>query len=184
MPSPEEQERDCRLVEAMARGDRPALAELYEHHASRLLALLRHLLGRGSGAEDVLQDVFLEAWRRASTYSPERGSVSAWLSLRARSRALDLLRSAHRNRTRSITDDLLRQLRDPAANPARTTEYGKLKDVLDQMASEEREVIVLGYFGDLSSTEIAATLGIPVGTVKSRTRSGLRKLRTYFGGGC
>jgi RNA polymerase sigma-70 factor (ECF subfamily) len=175
--SADEQQRDAKLVEAMARGDRAALAALYEHHAPRLLTLLRHLMGQRAEAQDVLHDVFLEAWRRAGDYSEERGSVSVWLSLRARSRALDRLRSAHQTRTRGFSEELLRQLSDPQADPTRSTDHGKLAHVLGALAHEEQEVIVLGYFGGLSSSEIAARLQIPTGTVKSRTRSALNKLR-------
>ncbi len=178
----DEQEQDHALVRAMARGDRRALAHLYERHAPRLLALLRRLLGEPAEAQDLLHDIFLEAWKRADDYAPERGSVSAWLSLRTRSRALDRLRSAPRTRTRSFSDELLQKLRDPKADPTRTTDHAKLLRVLQDLGPEEREVIILGYFGGLSSSEIASHIGIPVGTVKSRTRSGLQRLRISMEG--
>src|SRR5687767_7645752 len=89
-------ETDSGLVASMARGDRAALGMLYERHASRLLALLLRILGDRAEAEDLLHDVFLEAWRHAADYSTARGTVSAWLVLRARSRAIDRRRSAPR----------------------------------------------------------------------------------------
>ena len=166
---------DAALVARMARGDRAALAELYARHASRLMSLLVRLLGQVPEAQDVLQDVFLEVWRCAADFSAERGSVSAWLSLRARSRALDRLRAAPRSV--GFGEELLANLLDQAHDPARTADCGRLLQVLQEIAVDEREVLVLGYFEDLSSSEIAARLNLPVGTVKSRTRTALEKLR-------
>ncbi|HEX6766586.1 MAG TPA: sigma factor, partial [Polyangiaceae bacterium] len=89
-------ETDADIVARMARGDRAALGELYGRHAGRVLALLLKILGDRAEAEDLLHDVFLETWRHAAAYSPERGTVAAWLVLRARSRAIDRRRSAPR----------------------------------------------------------------------------------------
>ncbi len=175
-------DQDATLVERMARGDRAALAELYTRHAPRLMSLLIRLLGQPPEAQDVLHDVFLEAWRRAADYSPERGSVSAWLSLRTRSRALDRLRAAPRTRAATFSEELLSTLLDPNSDPARTSDHGRLLQVLQKLAREEQEVLVLGYFEGLSSSEIANRLNIPVGTVKSRTRTALEKLRLQMSG--
>ena len=94
-----EGETDAELVGRMARGDRSALGALYGRHAGRLLGLLLKILGDRAESEDLLHDVFLEAWRRAGDYSAERGSVAAWLVLRARSRAIDRRRSVPRARS-------------------------------------------------------------------------------------
>jgi RNA polymerase sigma-70 factor (ECF subfamily) len=173
----EEGESDASIVARMARGDRLALATLYGRHAGRLLALLLRILGDRAEAEDLLHDVFLESWRHAGDYSSERGTVSAWLVLRARSRAIDRRRSAPRARSVPLDGTELPARGDPAADPGRMVDQKRLGDALSVMSVEEREVILLGYFEGLSSTEIAERIGKPVGTVKSRVRSALEKLR-------
>jgi RNA polymerase sigma-70 factor, ECF subfamily len=179
MGSPEDAP-DAALVARMARGDRQALALLYQRHAPRLLALAMRILGTRSEAEDLLHDIFVEAWRNSASYSPERGSVATWLALRTRSRAVDRRRASPRRQEGRSTDSGLHDLSDPAADPARTSDHGKLRQALGCMSLEEQQVIVLGYFEGLSSSEIAERVGAPIGTVKSRTRSALAKLRSWF----
>jgi RNA polymerase sigma-70 factor (ECF subfamily) len=176
-----ESDADAELVLCMARGDRAALGELYGRHAGRVLAVLLKILGERSEAEDLLHDVFVEAWRQAGTYSRERGTVSAWLVLRARSRAIDRRRSAPRARSVSLEGAELPEPGDPAADPGRIHDQKRLGEAFSVMSAEEREVILLGYFEGLSSTEIAERIGKPIGTVKSRTRSALEKLRGALG---
>jgi len=173
-------EADPLLVARMARGDRAALSVLYQRHAPRLLALSLRVLGDRAEAEDVLHDVFLEAWRNAASYSEERGTVSAWLALRTRSRSIDRRRSPGRSRAVSLEGSGRPEPIDPLSDPTRTQDHGRLGLALSVMSDDEREVIVLGYFEGLSSSEMAERLGIPVGTVKSRTRSALSKLRTQL----
>jgi RNA polymerase sigma-70 factor (ECF subfamily) len=173
----DEGESDAALVARMARGDRGALGALYGRHAGRVFALLLRILGDRAEAEDLLHDVFLEAWRHAGDYASERGTVSAWLVLRGRSRAIDRRRSAPRSRSVSLEGIEPPERGDPAADPSRIHDQKRLGDVLSVMSVEEREVIFLGYFEGLSSSEIAERIGKPVGTVKSRTRSALEKLR-------
>ena len=168
---------DSELVLRMARGDRDALGTLYERHAGRLFAVLLKVLGERAEAEDLLHDVFLEAFRRANDYSPARGTVSAWLALRARSRALDRRRSAPRARSVTLDAGDLPERDDPAADPGRIHDQKRLGDAFSVLSAEEREVILLGYFEGLSSSDMAERLGKPIGTVKSRTRSALEKLR-------
>jgi RNA polymerase sigma-70 factor (ECF subfamily) len=170
-------ETDAALVGSMARGDRAALGALYERHAARVFALLMKVLGDRAESEDLLHDVFLEAWRHAGTYSTERGTVTAWLVLRARSRAIDRRRSAPRARSVSLEGSDLPERGDPVADPGRIHDQQRLGHVFSALSPDEKEVILLGYFEGLSSTEIAARIEKPVGTVKSRTRSALEKLR-------
>lgn len=172
---------DVALVARMARGDRAALSALYSRHAPRLLALLVQVLRERSEAEDLLHDVFLEAWQKATTYSAERGSVGAWLSLRARSRAIDRRRSAPRARAVPLDAAEIEGPTDPSVDPARIQDHRKLGKALAVMTADEQEVIRLGYFEGLSSSEIAERVGAPIGTVKSRTRSALHKLRGRLG---
>jgi RNA polymerase sigma-70 factor (ECF subfamily) len=170
---------DAELVDRMGRGDRDALGALYERHAPRLAAIARHILGPGVEAEDLLHDVFLEVWRHARDYAQDRGSVWSWLLLRTRSRAIDLRRVASRRPSVELLDSHLETngARDPNTEMVLASERGKLRAALAAMSEDEREVLLLGYFEGLSGTEIAALIGAPVGTVKSRTRSALAKLR-------
>ena len=181
--APPDPSSDAELVARMARGDREALARLYERHAPRLCALARQILGDPGEAEDLLHDVFLEAWRHASEYSEARGSVGSWLSLRTRSRAIDRRRSAPRKRNVGLADSHLETLSTPpdsSKDPARVSDRDRLRQALLTMSESEREVLLLGYFQGLSTSEIAERIGAPLGTVKSRTRAALIKLRVYF----
>ncbi|MFZ5892706.1 MAG: sigma-70 family RNA polymerase sigma factor [Myxococcota bacterium] len=167
---------DSELVERMARGDRLALALLYERHAPRLCAVARQILGQADEAEDLLHDVFLEAWRHAGDYVAARGSVWSWLCIRTRSRAIDRRRSAPR--AQSIESlEVLANFIAAEVDSDTAPDRRKLREALIGMSRDEREVLALGYFEGLSSSEIATRIQVPIGTVKSRTRSALAKLR-------
>ncbi|HEY3494120.1 MAG TPA: sigma-70 family RNA polymerase sigma factor, partial [Polyangiaceae bacterium] len=172
-------ETDEELVARMSRADRAALATLYERHSPRLRAVALRILSDSNEVEDVVHDVFIEVWRRSADYSRERGSVSAWLGLRLRSRAIDRLR-ARRSRSETFDESFVHALADPSADAGRILEHGRLREALATMSEAERQVILLGYFAGLTSSEIGENVGLPVGTVKSRTRSALLKLRAFF----
>ena len=164
----------------MARGDSLALALLYERHAPRLCALARQILGRSDEAEDLLHDVFLEAWRHAADYAEARGTVWSWLCVRTRSRAIDRRRAAPRNISFDALELAARErfgFLDAEFGAELSPDREKLRRALASMSREEREVVALGYFEGLSSSEIAARIQVPIGTVKSRTRGALAKLR-------
>lgn len=170
-------EGDTELLERMARGDQTALGELYERHCRDILRINRALLRDESLAADATQDVFLEAWRRAHQFDPRRGTVRAWLVIRARSRALDRLRSKKTRAEVALTDTAHAQ----AGSIEQSPDLMHLPQAFDQVSEEERAVLVLGYFEGLSCREIGERLGIPVGTVKTRTRKALMKLRAFWG---
>jgi RNA polymerase sigma-70 factor (ECF subfamily) len=182
-PTAPTEDSDPVLVARMARGDRSALSVLYARHAPRLLALTAVILRDRGEAEDVLHDVFLEAWRSAATYAEERGTVAAWLSLRARSRSIDRRRSPARARSVSLEASGQSLGVDPGLEPGRMGDHERLARALSALAVEEQEVILLGYFEGLSSSEIAERIQKPIGTVKSRTRSALHKLRGLLDAG-
>jgi RNA polymerase sigma-70 factor (ECF subfamily) len=166
---------DSELVARMAAGDRSAVAALYARHVRSLYALARSMLKSPQEAEDLIHDVFLEAWRRSADYSEERGTVRAWLFMRARSRTLDRLKSAGRP---------LAVLNEPmaaSALPALAGDHGRLRELLSAMPEVQQQVLILGYFEGLTTVEIAERLGIPAGTVKSRTRAALGALRNVLG---
>jgi RNA polymerase sigma-70 factor (ECF subfamily) len=161
------------LVTAMAAGDRGAMATLYERHAAVLLGLALRIVREKREAEDLLHDVFLEAWRSARDFDPKRGRVRTWLAIRMRSRALDLQKSARVSR--NAGDGGLELLVDDAegSNP----DHGRVRKALADLGQEQRRVLELAYFEGLSCTEIAERVSIPVGTVKSRIAAGLDRLR-------
>lgn len=163
---------DPDLVAALVAGDREALGTLYARHGGTLLAVAVRVLGDVAEAEEVVHEVFVEAWRLAEQYDPRRGSVRAWLVTRARSRALDRAKTPARSR-RSDLDAVA----EPAEPAPATFDGGRVHRALAALTAPQREVLELGYFEGLSSTEISARLGVPVGTVKSRVAAGLQRLR-------
>jgi RNA polymerase sigma-70 factor (ECF subfamily) len=171
-------DRTC--IGRMAAGDTRALEELYDRHAPMLYGLVLRIVGRVSDAEEVLQDAWLQAWRRADTWDPARGTVAAWLVTLARSRAIDRIRSVSaRQRAESATPAPETPLAadEPAANAVQRQRQERLSAALATLTPRQREVLELGYFGGLSQTEIAERIGAPLGSVKSWTRQGLMRLR-------
>ena len=174
--------RDAELVQEMARGKTDALAKLYDLHAPVMLALAHRILGSKNDAEDLVHDVFLEAWRRAADYDPERGTVRAWLVLRTRSRAIDSKKSAKVSRTVSVGDTgWLERLLGGAEDVSGSADRDLVRRTLRELPEDQRIVLLLGYFEGLSSSEIAARLATPIGTVKSRVAKGLSRLREALG---
>jgi RNA polymerase sigma-70 factor (ECF subfamily) len=167
------------LVAAMAAGDRAALATLYERHASLLLGLALRIVRERREAEDLLHDVFPEAWRTASAFDPKRGRVRTWLAIRMRSRALDLQKSARVSR--NTGDAGLDLLVDDAE--ATSPDHGRVRSALAELGQDQRRVLELAYFEGLSCSEIAKRVAIPVGTVKSRLAAGLDRLRSGLAAG-
>lgn len=168
---------DLDLVIALARGDRDALAQLYDRHASVMLALGIKLLRDRGEAEEILHDVYLEAWRRAGDYDPSRGAVRTWLMLRMRSRCLDRIKSAARSRTAPAGENLERIVGGAASGVADAIDAQRVHAAMAQLPDEQRKILELGYFTGLSCSEIAEHLEIPIGTVKSRLHAAMKKLR-------
>lgn len=169
---------DAVLVAAMAAGDRAALATLYRRYGGLLLSLALRIVRERNQAEDLLHDVFLEAWRSAKDFDPQRGSVRTWLAIRVRSRALDVRKSARV--TRNAGDAGLDTVSANAPLPSPDLE--RVRAALAGLGTDQRRVVELAYFEGLTCSEIAARIGIPVGTVKSRLAAGLQRLREAFGG--
>lgn len=173
---------DEQLVRAAAAGDRDALGILYDRFAPGMLAVARRILGGPREAEDVVQDVFLEAWHRARYYDRERGTVRTWLMLRLRSRALDRVRAARR--TAGVSLDEIGALPQPCAEGAlaMAPDGQVLHRALSDLPEDQRTVLELGYFSGFTCAEIAARLELPIGTVKSRMSRGVAQLRTQLRG--
>ncbi len=168
---------DARLVLAMAAGDQGALAELYERHASLLLGLAVRIVRDKQEAEDLLHDVFLEAFRAAKGFDPSRGRVRTWLTIRMRSRALDQQKSARVSRNSG--DGALEALVDDTEGAS--PDHARIRKALTDLGPDQRKVLELAYFEGLSCSEIATKVQIPIGTVKSRIAAGLNHLRTGLG---
>jgi RNA polymerase sigma-70 factor (ECF subfamily) len=176
------EEYDREVMARVAAGDRASLATLYDEHASRMLALAYRILGNRRDAEDLLHDVFLEAWQKAASFDPARGSVRAWLLMRVRSRAIDRIRMLTTARQRlggvmSVNAEPM----SPAVAPDSSSDHRRARMALQQLPESQRAVIELSYFEGMTCREIGAHCSIPVGTVKSRLSAGIRKLRREFG---
>lgn len=173
---------DASLAERIREGDQEALAELYDRLGGVVNGIARRFVGESS-AEEIVQDTFDRVWRRASTYSAARGSLSAWVLRIARNLTVDELR---RRRSRPATSQLaweeLEEFSDPPAIPPHDQVWlGDVRQAVRgacaSLPNDQRDVLTLAYFGGLTQSEIAAELGIPLGTVKTRTRAALWKLR-------
>ncbi len=175
-------EGDTALVRAIAAGDRQALAHLYDRYGGHLVALAQRVLGDRREAEDLLHDVFLEVWRQASAYDEERGSVRAWLFMRMRSRALDRRKAAGFARVVSIEERRVPDAPSPVEDPQLAPDRQAVRRALAELPAEQRQVLELGYFEGLSSSEIAERVAAPIGTVKSRVAAALAKLRACLTG--
>jgi RNA polymerase sigma-70 factor (ECF subfamily) len=181
------QERDpAELVAAMAAGDSSsALSAFYELYSSMVLALLVRMLGSQAEAEEILQEVFVELWRRAPQYDANRGSVVAWVVTVARCRALDALRARSRrpgDRQAEYRegDALVTERRRPDVLVSSTRWHQALQQAFKRLNAEQRAVLELSYFQGMSHGEIAERLDLPVGTVKSRILAGMRSMRTML----
>lgn len=172
-----EDAEDAALMERAITGDRTAMAKLYERHAGILLGLALRIVRERREAEDLLHDVFLEAWRHAKEFDPKRGRVRTWLAIRMRSRALDLQKSARVSR--NAGDAGLEVV--PDEREGASPDHARVRTALAGLGEDQRRVVELAYFEGLSCTEIATRISIPVGTVKSRLAAGLQRLRDGIG---
>ena len=168
---------DISLLERVARGDQGAVGELYDLHSHLLFGLLVRILKERGEAEEVLQEVFVQAWTRAHTYEPSRGTPAGWLCGIARNRAIDRLRARVRG---ARTLEGVEAPPPPATPEALASTSERKRDVhlaLDTLPHEQRELIERAYFSGATQSEMAADLGLPLGTVKTRVRAGLQTLR-------
>ncbi|HWO00602.1 MAG TPA: sigma-70 family RNA polymerase sigma factor [Blastocatellia bacterium] len=168
------------LIRSSARGDQSALAELYDETSRLVFGLVLRIIGDRSTAEEVLLDVYTQAWRQAANYDEDRGAPLAWLMTIARSRAIDRLRSSKHDQYKDPLDAVA-EISDQEPDPEQATVDSErrrlVRSALDTLPVEQREVVELAYYSGLSHSEIAMRLGQPLGTVKTRTRLAMIKLR-------
>jgi RNA polymerase sigma-70 factor, ECF subfamily len=172
------------LIRQVANQDRDAFSQLYDRFSSLVFTLAMRMLRARSDAEDLLQEVFVQVWRQARNYSTERGSPEAWIVNIARSRAIDKIRSIRRmEKSFVLTDDPARaESSDNVESSAAESETRMaMNSALANLPDTQRKVLELAYFDGLTQTEIANRLAEPLGTVKTRMRSGIQRLRDMLG---
>ncbi len=177
-------EDSVQLIGRMARGSRDAFGRFYDRYAALVNGIAIRMLGNRADAEELVQEVFLQLWRKSTQYRRERGSPDAWVVTVTRTRGIDRLRARRRRKDGAAAgDEIVAGASAPGANgladrvDARLTVEG----VLGVIPPEQRKALELAYFGGLTQTEIAEKLAIPLGTVKTRMRLGLRRLRELLG---
>lgn len=184
---PAEQRRDAELLSRLAAGDHAAMGELFDRNGAAVFGLLLRILQRRSEAEEMLQEVFLQAWRSAGDYRPERAAPRSWLLMLARSRAVDRMRSSRSRELREV--EAVQEARLDGYPVVQPTGLARLEAgerrrrihvALDRLPEEQRQAIELAYFGGLTHRGVAAALSAPLGTIKSRIALGLRRLRQAF----
>ena len=184
MRSEQPQDNDVELLKAVAARDEAALGQLYDRYRLILFGVLVRILNSREEAEDVLQEVFLQVWRRAGDFDENRGRPFTWLVTLARSRGIDRLRSlAARERVATMAGAGANeaceseQVSDAATDAIRSEQREVVNSALSQLPEEQKRPLMLAYFDGLTQSEIATRLGAPLGTVKTRMRSGMMKLR-------
>jgi len=178
------QEHDVELLKAIAAKDEAALAQLYDRYRVILFGLLMRILNNREEAEDVLQEVFLQVWRKAADFDETRGRPFTWLVTLGRSRGIDRLRmlAARDRATEASARDTFEETSDAATDAFRSEQRGLVSNALAQLPDEQQRPLMLAYFDGLTQSEIATRLGTPLGTVKTRMRTGLMKLRELLAG--
>jgi RNA polymerase sigma-70 factor (ECF subfamily) len=170
---------DARLVVSIARLQQDALAQVHRRYGGAVLAFARRLLRDRALAEDVAQDVFVQLWRNPTAFDPERGSLRSYLFAQTHGRGVDLLRSEHARRSREERSVRLTPHEGGAVDREAWLLFAgaQARAALESLSDGERVAIELAYFGGLTYRQVAADLGEPEGTVKTRIRTGLARLR-------
>jgi RNA polymerase sigma-70 factor (ECF subfamily) len=174
------EEQDFLLVRCIAARDQAAFAVFYDRYAARVLGLLVKLLPTRDDAEDVLQDTFWQVWRQADRYEAVRSSPQGWLFLLARSRAIDLLRRKAVRPTEGEAPEPA-TCQDPCGPLLVAELRQEVRDALTQLPEEQRTALCMTFYAGLTHEETAQRLNLPLGTVKTRIRLGMRRLRTLLG---
>ncbi len=172
------------LLQRVATGDREAFAELYDSTAPRVFGLVKRLLRDHAQSEEVTQEIFLEVWQTAARYDPTRGGAMAWMLTMTHRRAVDRVRASQASRDRDVRVGI----RDHAPafdsvveNVEVRIESERVKEAMMRLTELQRQAVQLAYFGGYSHREVSAMLSVPIGTVKTRLRDGMIRLRDELG---
>src|SRR5580698_8974204 len=177
-PQPQGSSADLALVLGLKSGDQGSMAEIYDRYSSVVYAVALRVLGDTGAAEDVLQEVFLQLWRRPGAFDAARGSLGSWLAVITRNRAIDSLRK--RRPETDIEDVVLSVAPDIAGEADRARAAEKVRGVMGGMTPAQRSALEMAYWEGMSHSEIAVKTGEPLGTIKTRIRAGLIALRKAF----
>lgn len=172
------------LLARIAGGDREAFAELYDQVAPRIFGLIRRVLVDQAQSEEVTQEVFLEIWQTASRYAPTKGSALTWMLTMSHRRAVDRIRASQAGRDRDMKigmRDYEREFDSVSESVEISIENERVKAAMQNLTELQREAITLAYYRGLSHSEVAEHLHIPIGTVKTRLRDGMIRLRDAMG---
>jgi RNA polymerase sigma-70 factor (ECF subfamily) len=169
---------DMRLVARVRAGDQQALSELYDRYSKVVYGVALRILHDTGAAEDLLQDIFLQLWRKPDAFDSSRGSLAAWLAVIARHRSIDRLRQ--RRPETDIEDCVIVTATDLRDETERSLVIEKVRLVMNEMGPDQRTAMEMAFFEGLTHTEIAEKTGEPLGTIKTRIRSGLQMLRARF----
>ncbi|MGD8791916.1 MAG: sigma-70 family RNA polymerase sigma factor [Anaerolineae bacterium] len=171
------------LIQLIGRATPEALGELYDRYSRLVFSLAINSVGNPATAEEITQDVFLRVWQRASQYRADRGKVSTWLTGITRHRAIDQLRrrgsrpEQHSVAWADVSPGAEPAVDGPEQSVALTMERERVRAAMAQLPEEQRQVLALAYFQGLTQSQMAQVLGLPLGTVKTRIRLGMKKLR-------
>jgi len=169
---------DAALIARMRAGDQSAMADLYDRYSGVVYGVALRVLANTTAAEDVVQEIFLQLWRNPQSFDAERGRLAPWLAVIARNRAIDHLLK------RPLEDDIdelpISTGVDLESDSAQKLAIEKVRGVLAQLPAEQRKALELAYFEGMTHTEIAGKTGEPLGTIKTRIRTGLLALRKAF----
>lgn len=172
------------LIANIAQGNQRALGILYDQTSSHVYGLAFRVLNDSTMAEEVTMDVYMQVWRQAKQFDQTRGRPIVWLAVLARSRAIDRLRSGQKERDSRQSLDMIGDAPATKGNPEESSAYSEqcrvVHKALASLTPEQRQVIEMAYFGGLSQSEIAAQIGEPLGTVKTRIRLGMIRLRNIL----
>jgi RNA polymerase sigma-70 factor, ECF subfamily len=178
-----EQQSDEDLLRAIALGDEESLAFLYDRYKTILFSIIFRILNNRAEAEDILQDTFFQVWQKAGNFDESRGRGFTWLVTLARSRAIDRVRSLvsqQRIADESSSVEMVDRITDLEDKTVQKHQREAVQNVMKELPEEQRKVLHLAYFEDLSQTEIAERLDEPLGTIKTRMRNGMIRLRDKF----
>jgi len=172
------------LLLRVAIGDQSAFSELYDLITPRMLGLVRHVLKDHAQSEEVVQEVLLEIWQTAPRFDPNKGKAVTWMLTMAHRRAIDRVRSAQSSRDRDTKigiRDLGREYDSVAENVEIRIEHERVEKALTKLTELQRQAVELAYYGGYTHSEVSSMLSVPIGTVKTRLRDGMIRLREELG---